>query len=545
MKPSSAITILSALLLCSCASAPASASLPKATTPADASSLTDESTTPSIPSVTTGDSASSAASSKTRDGIDFKGYIDVGAGGKEAPYEVDFHFDPAYFSQDTFTADADMMLFAYGMANATNGHERSEQVFKDAGFAEHYEDASLSRPITANGIGYAIGSQDYEGQTCILISVRGLEYSGEWSSNFYSSPFEEKSDDNGDHYGFHIAALEVVRGLHAFVERYEITDPKYLFTGLSRGGAVAGLAAAMMIDGKTPSNHVYAYTFEAPAGMKAEHDKEAYDVIHNYINENDMIPMLMPASFGYVRPGEDIIISNGVTDYNTLLEEVGMAGHDINETSDFANMSIVDKDGNPITTGKGMFSLLLDIMTRELDEVDVGLGLISLHTEDEYVANAMGDIQNAMGILMGLHIEIDPRDDMLIGLKAIMALAGLQNGDCYAEEEDEYDPHSLSNLLDEVLQSKGYSPLEQMQEGDDPSLFYDQATMKASADKLQLVMLSTQVGLARHLVAHGVELEDARVAFATFLLGVMTNGLVTYRHCMDTTYALLYHIYQA
>ena len=124
------------------------------------------------------------------------------------------------------------------------------------------------------------------------------------------------------HAGFYNAADEIISG---FMKNKNFIDDKtiVLFTGHSRGGGVANLAAAMMIEryediGIHPT--VMSYTLASPttAGhLKVENRN--YDTIFNIINPFDIVPCVPFKTMGLTRYGTDMPLFD-VHDNRELVE---------------------------------------------------------------------------------------------------------------------------------------------------------------------------------------------------------------------------------
>ncbi|WP_172136340.1 lipase family protein [Adlercreutzia sp. ZJ473] len=132
----------------------------------------------------------------------------------------------------------------------------------------------------------------------VLVGVRGT-YGSEWLSNFNCALGPEAGE--ADHRGFARAADEARSALGAYLERFGL-DPRtthVLLCGHSRGGAVANLLAADLIDEGSYAG-VHAYTFAAPNSTRApERAGGAYAGIFNVANPADAVPSLPLAAWGY------------------------------------------------------------------------------------------------------------------------------------------------------------------------------------------------------------------------------------------------------
>lgn len=132
----------------------------------------------------------------------------------------------------------------------------------------------------------------------VFVGVRGT-YGSEWLSNFNCALGPDAGEE--DHRGFALAADEARSALDAYLERCGL-DPRatrVLLCGHSRGGAVANLLAADLIDEGLLAD-VRAYTFAAPNTTRApERAEEAYAGIFNVANPADVVPSLPLAAWGF------------------------------------------------------------------------------------------------------------------------------------------------------------------------------------------------------------------------------------------------------
>ena len=134
----------------------------------------------------------------------------------------------------------------------------------------------------------------------VAVVIRGGVYGNEWVSNFNLG--------NGEtHKGFLISAKEVTNELSKYLgDKTENT--KLWICGFSRGGAVANIVASLIGDSKAiERKNVYAYTFASPRVTASTHAKDKkYDYIYNIISDNDLVPLIVPHSWGYERFGRDV-----------------------------------------------------------------------------------------------------------------------------------------------------------------------------------------------------------------------------------------------
>lgn len=161
-----------------------------------------------------------------------------------------------------------------------------------------------SKPITCNAEPY----------TLLVVAIRGAGYGAEWGGNFRVGP---KSDGNY-HQGFNLAADKVLQHVDSFVRENGISgNIKLWITGYSRAGGTANIVAGKLVNGshRIPGvslqrDNIFAYTFEAPAGVKTSKAPRnaRYDNIFNIINATDFVPKLAPTQWRYQRYGKDLVL---------------------------------------------------------------------------------------------------------------------------------------------------------------------------------------------------------------------------------------------
>ncbi len=164
---------------------------------------------------------------------------------------------------------------------------------------EDYSDNHLSEVA----VGHRTIVADGELKTVLAMVVRGTNTTiEEWASNCDIGDITKDTEhdewiNTDNHKGFDIAANRIA----AFVEQY-IADCGlyketlvYWVTGHSRGAGIANiLGASLEAQGAT----AFTYTFASPATTLAA-DAASYRTVFNVINEDDFVPCLPIASWGY------------------------------------------------------------------------------------------------------------------------------------------------------------------------------------------------------------------------------------------------------
>ena len=161
-----------------------------------------------------------------------------------------------------------------------------------------------------------VTSADGAEKTLFLVSIRG-SYGSEWLSDLNMGDAAVYDMDEITHEGFAQAAREIVDDLMVRITEEAglggTDDICLLFTGHSRGAAVANIAAAYadeMSQGLrvlAPLEGIYCYTFATPEVTTFDNAHDAlYDNVFNVMNPSDLVPRLPLASWGYERYGHDL-----------------------------------------------------------------------------------------------------------------------------------------------------------------------------------------------------------------------------------------------
>ena len=133
-------------------------------------------------------------------------------------------------------------------------------------------------------------------KTLWFVIIRGTPQNAEWFSNFNLGG----ESNNGNHVGFYSAAWEALDKLDSMVATYGTSQNIFLFTGHSRGAAVANIMAAEYTQNRNFTS-VYGYTFACPRVSK--HANTNLSNIHNFNNTGDVITILPLEDWLYNRNG--------------------------------------------------------------------------------------------------------------------------------------------------------------------------------------------------------------------------------------------------
>lgn len=235
------------------------------------------------------------------------------------------YYNDNYFLKNNADMHQEIALASHAMALTTfNGDEDYSKrgaylidLWNKEGFENIYLNDSMKEKPGTDTIGYGIASKslyNFGGSyTLIAIAVRGGNYGAEWTSNLTIGL-------EGNAVGFDMASNEVIAGLTNFVNNYDIKgNLKIWISGYSRAAITSNMVAGKLLnsyeEGKMFSdnisytdNDIYAYCFEPPMGVEIGLDvarKELYKGIHNFLNYNDLVPLVAPYEWGFVRYGTD------------------------------------------------------------------------------------------------------------------------------------------------------------------------------------------------------------------------------------------------
>ena len=220
------------------------------------------------------------------------------------------------------------------LTDETHASDRDIRSFLEQIGFEHIEtneDYNITPTMETMGVACAVRTVTAaDGKPCTLLAIvpRSSGYGAEWGSNFILGT-------EGDAAGFSAAKQKVTAFVKNYAEKYHLTgDLKVWLSGYSRGGAVADLTAAALIDDpasvfgsevKLAPDQIYAYTFESPkaASIANEPRSEKYRTIFNVISRNDIVTLIAPGGFGFDRYGTDHILEDNA-DRDKMIKHLGL-----------------------------------------------------------------------------------------------------------------------------------------------------------------------------------------------------------------------------
>ena len=316
------------------------------------------------------------------------------------------------YSEDYFTNQIpDKLNLALAKSSfslaMSSGIPSSSSYLRDIGFKDLAVDVVADNYSESDSVHLLMGHKKIGDREMIAISVRGYDYSDEWSSNFYIGL-------EGDHNGFHNAAYNVIDELKDYLDRYNLNENlSFWIAGYSRGGATLHLTAKYLsldsqnLIGRTiDTSHMYVYTYEAPkcSLMDNAHD---YSFIHNLYNKNDFLAMNFPYDFTLVgkmheythlASSKEDVISNGQAEDPTF--EIPKYA---NKKLSLFPMGIVD-DPSSTMSEEEFYQTLLKTLYADISSLseEDSQGMVDVHTRENYVNNLQSGIQYTLALAFSL-----------------------------------------------------------------------------------------------------------------------------------------------
>ena len=207
-------------------------------------------------------------------------------------------------SGDLCKVSAILSCGAYRQNDITNMLQQIGYTVTTDGYNSKSDDFDLHH------IAFAIGKKVRDdGKILYIVAVRGSVGVGEWISDFCMDLPKSGSlygVSSRDHIGFREAADNVAKVLEPMIRSDGASgfDRYILFTGHSRGAAVANFLAADYSGYLVPVGHVFGYTFACP-NVSVDAYAGDYPNIFNFNNTSDVVPLVPLSEWGYGRHGID------------------------------------------------------------------------------------------------------------------------------------------------------------------------------------------------------------------------------------------------
>lgn len=190
-----------------------------------------------------------------------------------------------------------------------HGQEAERRLLEGAGFTV-LKQVNFDKPDTDTGhtCAWSLGKKTVtlagQTRTLLIAAIRGTN-AGEWISNFDFAPSREEDTLYAEN--FLACARDVLAGLEEPMAAEE--DPLLLICGHSRGAACANLLGLLLDERQGPEG-VYVYTFATPGTARGEALEADCPNVFNLLNPCDLVTLVPPASLGFGRVGQDILLSN-------------------------------------------------------------------------------------------------------------------------------------------------------------------------------------------------------------------------------------------
>ena len=374
-------------------------------------------------------------------------------------FVFDTYYNDSYFRLDNKEVHEEIALASHAMALSTfrggKDYSNHSEYLKDLWKKEGFKNISINNDFfikpNTDTIGFGMAEKTVDDFTLIAIAVRGGNYDGEWASNFTIG-------EVGNATGFDEASDKVVAGLDEYVGEYKITGHvKIWISGYSRAAITSNMTAGKLLNRLAnnetkdqsyyyTADDIYAYCFEPPMGVAISLNDardELYHGIHNFLNYNDLVPLVAPYEWGFVRYGTDHYYPDRLTDIYfdaSEREKILSLYHFTNGAEKFAEYS-VDKwkffdigekkcaennlPRNSIHPSQGRFlrTLIHEVATRGFE------------TREIYYNSIQDGLRNLFAAIFGINPKIPEIDfssivDIIFEYDIIKTLfLELENGD--------------------------------------------------------------------------------------------------------------------
>jgi len=194
-----------------------------------------------------------------------------------------------------------------------HGQDAERRLLEGAGFTV-LKQVNFDKPDTDTGhtCAWSLGKKTVtlagQTRTLLITAIRGTN-AGEWISNFDFVPSREEDTLYAEN--FLACARDVLAGLEEPMAEEE--DPLLLICGHSRGAACANLLGLLLDESQGPEG-VYVYTFATPGTARGEALEADCPNVFNLLNPCDLVTLVPPASLGFGRVGQDVLLSNTLSE---------------------------------------------------------------------------------------------------------------------------------------------------------------------------------------------------------------------------------------
>ena len=382
-----------------------------------------------------------------------------------------------YYTDDYFKPSADRSRPDVSLASASihlavasfNAMDSAEYTDKDRnvrnlltmlGYSDYDCSESFHQKPSDDSIAIAAAAKKPAGAdyTLMAVAVRGGGYEAEWSGNFSLGKV-------GNHTDFQQCADYCMTFLRQYVQDHHITGRvKLWLTGYSRGGAVGNIMAGEIdrgnaLPGLTVSyEDLYAYFFEPPQGVEVSNDPRnaRYNNIWNFLNYNDVVPLVAMSELGFSRYGRDYYYPDATMANYAAQREAMLHFYDAQESKEFREYTVDDFQMKKFDPANGF---IVDDTESTMTQGDFERKLVSkmvtdtIKTRDNYVNEYQNGFRAVMHVVFGKSLLTGREGDVERFITALQK--NIQEQDTAAQfaeaEQNPWDENGLRTVLSDVI----------------------------------------------------------------------------------------------
>ena len=294
-------------------------------------------------------------------------------------YEVKGTYDDSHFLNDATNLSKELAISSFIASASTFKLDASRKYYQEISF-DDYHYSSIAPEDEDVFVTYAFAHKKIKDFDLISMTLaESKTTNNSWVDNFNLGL-------SGNHYGYEYEANNIISDLNAYLNKnYANHKLKLWITGYSRGAGLANMITNKLFDDtelNLQEKDVFTYTFEGPATLKQENIKGLKNVF-NFVSSYDIVPNIIPESYGLFREGTDIDIFD-----KNLLENIKTTYTYLPDIS----FSTSKNYNNP----KEFLSYFLSLVLSD-EESDT-----SIATREKYMNNAFPAISTLIPAIMKL-----------------------------------------------------------------------------------------------------------------------------------------------
>lgn len=382
-----------------------------------------------------------------------------------------------YYTDDYFRSSADRSRPDVSLASASihfavaafNAMDSAEYTDKDRnvrnlltmlGYSDYDCSESFHQKPSDDSIAIAAAAKKPAGAdyTLMAVAVRGGGYEAEWSGNFSLGKV-------GNHTDFQQCADYCMTFLRQYVQDHHITGRvKLWLTGYSRGGAVGNIMAGEIDRGNALPGltvryeDLYAYFFEPPQGVEVSNDPRnaRYNNIWNFLNYNDVVPLVAMSELGFSRYGRDYYYPDATMANYAAQREDMLHFYDAQESKEFREYTVDDFQMKKFDPANGF---IVDDTESTMTQGDFERKLVSkmvtdtIKTRDNYVNEYQNGFRAVMHVVFGKSLFTGREGDVERFITALQK--NIQEQDTAAQfaeaAQNPWDENGLRTVLSDVI----------------------------------------------------------------------------------------------